>query len=343
MIKMHIDLDQAGPQDAHQLRALSALFLALATREGATVEASSGGKGKAEPFTGAKIPALTIAPADSPAAGMPSPSEAFGAGNGVAGSGSASLATVASTSAASNAAGQTGVDAALPDPAAAFGGAGNVPAAPAPSNGPPPLPAVTPPITPPGSIAAPSGSSLPGTPAPAPAAAPGGAGSTGAVELDAEGLPWDAAIHASTRAKLANGNWKVKRGTGETFLLERKALLRAALSAGTTPTIAPGAAAIIPPAPAGAPLGNVPAPIPTPQASEQITHGTAASNGVVTMAQVLPRVTSAITAGLLTADSAAAIVAELSEGKINNVAMLAVAPHLLAPFAARLDLLGIPA
>lgn len=329
MISLQINLADAGPGDSAQLRALSAMFLTLAGTGGANI---GGTVAKSEPFTGAKIPALTVAPADNPAAGMPSPSEAF--------------ANVEMQPGSPNFDGAAAYEAhasALPDPAAAFGGAGNVPAALAPSNGPPPLPAVTPPITPPGSIAAPNVSPPSGTPAPAPAAAPAGAGSTGTVELDAEGLPWDAAIHAGTRAKLANGNWKVKRGTGETFLLERKALLRAALSAGTTRTIAPGAAAIIPPAPAGAPLGNVPAPIPTPTASEQITQNTAVSNGAVTMAQVLPRVTSAITAGLLTADSAAAIVAELSEGKINNVAMLAVAPHLLAPFAARLDLLGIPA
>jgi hypothetical protein len=68
----------------------------------------------------------------------------------------------------------------------------------------------------------------------------------------------------------------------------------------------------------------------------------AASSGV-TLAQVMPRVTAAIGAGTLTVDSAAAIVRELSDGKIDNVAMLAVAPALLPAFVARLDALGVPA
>jgi hypothetical protein len=48
-------------------------------------------------------------------------------------------------------------------------------------------------------------------------------------------------------------------------------------------------------------------------------------------------------AGLLTPDSSAAIVREISEGKIDNVAMLAVAPALIPALVARLDALGIPA
>lgn len=31
-------------------------------------------------------------------------------------------------------------------------------------------------------------------------------------ELDAAGMPWDERIHSSTRSKLQNGNWKLKRG-----------------------------------------------------------------------------------------------------------------------------------
>jgi len=42
---------------------------------------------------------------------------------------------------------------------------------------------------------------------PAPAPAP-----IGDVDLDIEGLPWDARIHASTKTKVASGAWKKKRG-----------------------------------------------------------------------------------------------------------------------------------
>jgi len=51
------------------------------------------------------------------------------------------------------------------------------------------------------------------------------------VELDAEGLPYDARIHSSSREKIKNGTWKVKRGTGETFVVQVKNELRAALGA----------------------------------------------------------------------------------------------------------------
>jgi len=37
-------------------------------------------------------------------------------------------------------------------------------------------------------------------------------------ELDARGMPWDDRIHASTKSKLANGNWKNKRGVDRDLL-----------------------------------------------------------------------------------------------------------------------------
>lgn len=362
MIRLNLEIADTGRHDALQLRALSAMFLVLADGGKAdqvreqlaqkTPERAVGASpALAAPYAGAKLD-----PADNPATGMPSPAEAF------AGHGSPELdvdAAKLEALAGPGAAGATAQDLDLPPPAAAFGGAGNVPAVPAPSNGPPALPAVTPQTVPPGSPASnPASPPVPGN-VPPPAAAPALAGSINSapgVELDSEGIPWDASIHASTKAKIANGTWKVKRGTGETFLLERKALLKAAVAAGgnVAPAGAPatpqgnvsappagGAGAPVPPPPSNP--GNAPAATPTPQASQQTTPAAAGSNGAVTMAQVLPRVTSAITAGLLTPDSAAAIVRELSDGKIDNVAMLAVAPQLLAPFAARLDLLGIPA
>lgn len=42
--------------------------------------------------------------------------------------------------------------------------------------------------------------------------------SDGPVELDANGIPWDERIHASTRSTLKNGTWKLKRGVDEALV-----------------------------------------------------------------------------------------------------------------------------
>ena len=49
-------------------------------------------------------------------------------------------------------------------------------------------------------------------PAPAPVAPPPAPQPEAAVELDSEGQPWNAELHASTKAKIADGTWRKKRG-----------------------------------------------------------------------------------------------------------------------------------
>lgn len=80
---------------------------------------------------------------------------------------------------------------------------------------------------------------------PAIASAPAG------VEVDKEGLPWDARIHAGTKAKNADGRWKAKKGAPDDLKAQVTAELRAVMGA--------------PPAPAAAP--PPPPPPPTPQAA----------------------------------------------------------------------------
>lgn len=41
--------------------------------------------------------------------------------------------------------------------------------------------------------------------------APGAAG----IDVDTSGLPWDGRIHASTRSKTVDGNWKMRRGVDD--------------------------------------------------------------------------------------------------------------------------------
>jgi hypothetical protein len=375
MIRLNLEVTDPSRADGPKLLALAALFTQLAQgssaeQQRAALDTSSGRNervvGVAPNVAVSHVaPQATLDAADNPAAGMPSPAEAFGTtmGNGVAGSVSASSPSHASTGAASTSAspasengGHSAPAVSLPDPAVAFGNsAGNAGAVPPPPSGPQASSAATPQTSTPGAPA-PSPESTPAAPpVPTPGAVSAPAASTATVpgvELDSEGLPWDANIHASTKAKLQNGTWKVKRGTGEAYLNERKAVLRAALAAGgnagapatplpsASPVPAPGAGAPAPLPPVTGDAGNVQTPTPPPL--PPITGGTAGSSPV-TLQQIMPRVTAAITAGTLTVDSAAAIVHELSDGKINNVAMLAVAPALLPAFAARLDALGIPA
>jgi hypothetical protein len=62
------------------------------------------------------------------------------------------------------------------------------------------------------------------------------------VELDSQGLPWDARIHGSTRARNADGTWRQRRGLNDPDLKKRvEAELRAtlALPAAPMPPVAP--------------------------------------------------------------------------------------------------------
>lgn len=47
-------------------------------------------------------------------------------------------------------------------------------------------------------------------------------------ELDAEGIPWDERIHASSRAKVANGTWRTKRRADENLVYQIKSQYRSA-------------------------------------------------------------------------------------------------------------------
>ena len=46
------------------------------------------------------------------------------------------------------------------------------------------------------------------------------------VDVDLDGLPWDGRIHASSRAKLANGKWRTKRGVTDAQVATIQAELR---------------------------------------------------------------------------------------------------------------------
>lgn len=261
--------------------------------------------------------AATLNPDDNPAAGetVVSPEEAFGAG-------AVFAATFAPGAPANAGNGQAAGGASSQSPAALNGAtsaattdAGNAP--PAPTAG------------------APVGS----TPAPPPAP---GASASG-VDLDADGLPWDARIHAGGKAKNADGRWRARRGLNDGALVARvQAELRALMAApgpvaggvppapaGNVPPVppaslvpSPGSPALIPAAPTGAAAGG------QPQAAIAGTPDTAGYIALVTA------VTGAVTAGKL---SEAEVAASCLEFGVPALALLATRLDLVPSVAAKIS------
>lgn len=68
-------------------------------------------------------------------------------------------------------------------------------------------------------------------PPPATTAVPPTASPAGAVERDAKGMPYDGRIHSGTKAKVADGTWRYKRGVGDVYIAQVEAELRGAAAA----------------------------------------------------------------------------------------------------------------
>ncbi len=306
---MHISINP-GEETPHTLRALAAMLTTLAG--GAVGQITQADR----PDTGAKDPnpCKIVTPGGGLlSGGTVDLAAAFGgAGNGAAPSATAPSPPPVLSVAPSPTIPTPGLaPAAVPDLAAAFGG-NSVP------NGAPVAPALIAAPAPPANVPS------TGTP-PAP---PNGAQTAGAsIDLDTDGLPWNAEIHSSNKKKAATGKWMARRNVADATLERVTAQLRAAVSVGNVPQ---------PPAPPPPPGMT-----PTPPPLAGTTTATEGSN-LVTLPMLLPRITTAMAAGHLTAEAAAAIAMQLSDGKINNVAMLAVAPQLIPAFWDRLTQLGIP-
>jgi len=83
-------------------------------------------------------------------------------------------------------------------------------------------------------------------------------------ELDSEGLPWDARIHASSKAKVKDGTWRLKRGVDDVTAYQIKLELHALMKKSGT-VVAPAAPvqAVAPAAPVQAVAPAIPATLPT--------------------------------------------------------------------------------
>lgn len=217
------------------------------------------------------------------------------------------------------------------DPAAVFGG-GAQPAAPLLPAGAPSIAGAVPlPIAPEATTAITSGATLsapvPNVPTAPVTVAPTASGAApsipaSGVELDKNGLPWDERIHAGTKTKIKSGEWKAKKGVEAATVAQVEAELRARVSAGNAPAgvaavpTAPiavipaianpatspasdpaavfgGAAPGVPPAPA------IPTAPPVAPLAPAATVAPSVSADPATFEQLMPRITAAVTAGIM--------------------------------------------
>lgn len=146
-----------------------------------------------------------------------------------------------------------------------------------------------------------------------------------AVELDADGLPWDVRIHSKNKSKLSKtSQWKKKRGVDAELVATVEAELRGAMSAGivddTHPPMltnsggmaVPQSETIIPP------------PVITPAIAE--TPAPAIVETAITFPEIMSKITAAQAAGTLTDVQ---VLAALNAQGLASLPLLAVRPDLV--------------
>lgn len=151
---------------------------------------------------------------------------------------------------------------------------------------------------------------------PSPPAAP--VAPTTDMDLDANGLPWDERIHASSKTQDVKGNWKYKRGVDRDVLVPQvEAELRESMGAIPEPETGAGN---VPPNPAEAAT-------PPPPAVTNVTPSTS----VTTFAQLV----TGITANSIPEDKVSAALAAVG---LQNFALLGARPDLIPEVAGQLGL-----
>lgn len=169
------------------------------------------------------------------------------------------------------------------------------------------------------------------------------------VELDADGLPWDARIHSSSKGKLAKtGTWKLARNLDPALAASVTAELKAAMAlpaaravpGPTHPDIADTDAEqsagaylppVMPPTPPAPHLSVVPPP-PVPQPTAVTPPPTAL--GAMTFPAFLVEITKQQAAKRLTFDE---VMAVLKEHGLENLQLLTARPDLIPSVYSRLE------
>lgn len=185
--------------------------------------------------------------------------------------------------------------------------------------------------------------SLPPVPAPVAAPVPAPIAAPGTVtELDSSGMPWDARIHSSSKAKKGDGTWKVRRGLDDKEYEAVRAELITSMGKVPEPVIHFGSTqpvvGHVPPPPGAPVVGHVPPPptqvplqqtvIPQPGVVNPAPQP-GVVNPVVTWPVLLSRLTAAKTNKGLTDDT---IKQFLDMHSIETLALLARRPDLFVSF-----------
>ena len=150
-----------------------------------------------------------------------------------------------------------------------------------------PTPAFVPPAPPaPGMVAPTVSAAAPLTPA-------------SVVELDSKGLPWDERIHAGTKSKLKSGEWKAKKQVEAALVASVEAELRARVAASPAPVAAVQDAAAVFAAAPGVPAAPAPFVPPAAPLAPAVPAAPSVSADPTTFEQLMPRITAAVTAGII--------------------------------------------
>jgi len=153
----------------------------------------------------------------------------------------------------------------------------------------------------------------------------GAAAPAAGLDLDTEGFPWDARIHAETRTKIKVGTWKVKRGVSDETLTAVRAELRAVLG-NVAPPVAASPAVAAPPPPPNA--GTVPPPpaVPNPPTGAVPPPPPPTEAPAMSFPQLCVRITGALGSGQLTQEALGTV---LAANNLQGLPTLAAFPHLV--------------
>ncbi len=169
------------------------------------------------------------------------------------------------------------------------------------------------------------------------------------IEVDASGLPWDGRIHASTRSKTQDGNWKMRRGVDDDIVSAVLNELRQTMGMAPTEVVPPTPltpppaqvfaqpAAQVPPPPFAPPVAPPAPPAATlPTEIPQVGTATGASpSEQITFPKLMQKITAAFAAKTL---DQAAIGAAVQAAGLPSLPMLASRPDLVPVVATALGL-----
>lgn len=166
-------------------------------------------------------------------------------------------------------------------------------------------------------------------PAPSPSAVIPAPVPSGSAELDANGLPWDKRIHSSSRAKVADGTWRMMRGVDAALVATVEAELRAvqAIPVPVMPlvNVDGGGGADMSVTVSNAALPLLPAPsVPAPPAP----------TGPMTFVQLMQHITPMLISGKLDQPKLQGIVGTLG---LPHLAALGARPDLVETVRAAID------